>query len=197
MSKSPSPESSSHTFLKFLALGFPLLVLAGLIACGGSSVTHLSTGGGGGGGGGSRTVNDMLFAADFNKIASNPKGWCPTDSAGNVAAVTTLRIWDSGIKWANIETAPGVYDWSKMDQTVTVLAPNTTRAMSVIYTFGNTPLPADVAAPEDGRTPARSPSVLAPAGFAPAGARAAAGLAGCAASSLGCGTFGVLDPLIQ
>ena len=115
MSKSPSPESSSHTFLKFLALGFPLLVLAGLIACGGSSVTHLSTGGGGGGGGGSRTVNDMLFAADFNKIASNPKGWCPTDSAGNVAAVTTLRIWDSGMKWANIETAPGVYDWSKMD----------------------------------------------------------------------------------
>jgi hypothetical protein len=140
MSKSPSPESSSNTFLKFLGLGLPLLVVAGLIACGGSSVTHLSTGGGGGGGGGSRTVNDMLFAADFNRIAGNSAGWCPTDSAGNVAAVTTLRIWDSGMKWANIETAPGVFDWSKMDLTVNTLATNSNCSMSIIYTLGNTPI---------------------------------------------------------
>lgn len=138
MSKSPSPESSSNTFLKFLGLGLPLLVVAGLIACGGSSVTHLSTGGGGGGG--SRTVNDMLFAADFNRIAGNSAGWCPTDSAGNVAAVTTLRIWDSGMKWANIETAPGVFDWSKMDLTVNTLATNSNCSMSIIYTLGNTPI---------------------------------------------------------
>ncbi len=41
MSKSPSPESSSRTFLKFLGLGLPQLVLAGLIACGGSSAVCL------------------------------------------------------------------------------------------------------------------------------------------------------------
>ncbi len=139
---SPSPESSSNAFLKFLRLIFPLLGLAGLIACGGSSTNSLNTGGGGGGGGGggSRTVNDMLFAADFNKIASNPAGWCPTDSLGNVAAVTTLRIWDSGMKWANIETAPGTFDWTKMDKTVNTLATNSHCAMSVIYTLGNTPI---------------------------------------------------------
>ena len=57
-----------------------------------------------------------------------------------MAAVTTLRIWDSGMKWANIRTAPGVFDWSKMDQTVTVLAQNPNCAMSIIYTLGNTPI---------------------------------------------------------
>jgi len=142
MSKSPSPESSSGTFLKFLRLILPPLLLAGLIGCGGSSANKesLGGGGGGGGGGGTRTVNDMLFAADFNRIAGNSAGWCPTDSAGNVAAVTTLRIWDSGMKWANIETAPGVYDWSKMDLTVNTLATNPNCTMGVIYTLGNTPI---------------------------------------------------------
>jgi hypothetical protein len=136
MSKSPSPESSSSPFLKFLRQIVPLLVLAGLIACGGGSSTpHLR----GGGGGGSRTVNDMLFASDFNRISGNQQGWCPTDSAGNVAAVTTLRIWDSGMKWADIEAASGVYDWSKMDHTVNTLATNPNCAMSVIYTVGNAP----------------------------------------------------------
>jgi hypothetical protein len=144
MSKSPSPASSSGTFLKFLRLILPPLLLAGLISCGGSSANKesLGGGGGGGGGGGSRTVNDMLFAADFNKIAGQAPGWCPTDSAGNVAAVTTLRIWDSGMKWANIETAPGVYDWSKLDPTVnnTLATINPNCSMSVIYTLGNTPI---------------------------------------------------------
>ncbi len=82
----------------------------------------------------------MLFAADFNRIAGNSAGWCPTDSADNVAAVTTLRIWDSGMKWANIETAPGIFDWSKMDLTVNTLATNSHCSMSVIYTLGNTPI---------------------------------------------------------
>jgi hypothetical protein len=139
MSMSPSPVSSSKSFQKFLSLILPLMALAGTIACGGSSKNTLTGGGGGGGGGGSRTVNDMLFAADFNRISGNTAGWCPTDSAGNVAAVTTLRIWDSGMKWADIETAPGTYDWTKIDLTVNTLATNPNCAMSVIYTVGNTP----------------------------------------------------------
>jgi hypothetical protein len=137
MSKSPSPVSSSNPFLNFLRLLFPVLVLAVMIACGGSSSSPRNVGGGGGG---SRTVNDMLFAADFNNIATHAAGWCPTDSAGNVGAVTTLRIWDSGMKWADIETASGSFDWSKMDLTVNTLATNPNCAMSVIYTHGNTPI---------------------------------------------------------
>jgi hypothetical protein len=130
-------------FVRFLRVIVPLLVVAGTISCGGASSGHTSPPGGGGGGGGGtqgvRTVNDMLFAADFNRITANGPGWCPTDSAGNTAAITTLRIWDSGMKWADIETAPGVFDWSNMDLTVNTLATNPNCLMSVIYTFGNTP----------------------------------------------------------
>jgi hypothetical protein len=43
------------------------------------------------------------------------------------------------MKWADIETAPGTYDWTKMDLTVNTLATNPNCAMSVIYTLGNTP----------------------------------------------------------
>jgi hypothetical protein len=138
MANSPSPASKCSSFLKVLRSIFPLLALAAMVSCGGVS-TRSNLGGGGGGGGGSRTVNDMLFASDFNRIAGNAPGWCPTDSAGKVAAVTTLRIWDSGMKWADIETGPGVYDWSKMDLTVNTLATNPNCAMGVIYTVGNTP----------------------------------------------------------
>ena len=135
MSNSPSPAPKCSSFLKVLSSIFPLLALAAIVSCGGVSARPNL----GGGGGGSRTVNDMLFASDFNRIAGNAPGWCPTDSAGNVAAVTTLRIWDSGMKWADIETGPGVYDWSKMDLTVNTLATNPNCAMGVIYTVGNTP----------------------------------------------------------
>jgi hypothetical protein len=98
-------------------------------------------------------VNDMLFAADFNNIATHSAGWCPTDSQGNVGAVTTLRIWDSGMKWANIETAAGTFDWSKMDLTVNTLATNPNCAMSIIYTHGNTPIWASTCAGQPDPSP--------------------------------------------
>jgi hypothetical protein len=136
MSKSPSPVPSSNPSLQFPRLILPVLVVAVMIACGGPSASPRRVGGGGG----SRTVNDMLFAADFNKISSNPAGWCPTDSQGNVGAVTTLRIWDSGMKWADIETAAGSFNWANMDHTVNTLATNPNCTMGIIYTVGNTPI---------------------------------------------------------
>src|SRR5579863_9261843 len=51
MSKSPSPTSHSHTFLKFVQLILLPLTLAGMVACGGSSNSPKLSGGGGGGGG--------------------------------------------------------------------------------------------------------------------------------------------------
>src|SRR5580698_1212463 len=139
MSKSPSPVPSSSPSIQFLRLVLPLLVVGAMIACGGPSGSPRNVGGGGGGQG-SRTVNDMLFAADFNKISGYASGWCPTDSQGNVAAVTTLRIWDSGMKWADIETASGSFNWGNMDHTVNTLATNPNCTMGVIYTVGNTPI---------------------------------------------------------
>ncbi|HEY3528275.1 MAG TPA: hypothetical protein VGK78_03930 [Nocardioides sp.] len=31
----------------------------------------------------------------------------------------SIRLWDAHVSWADIETAPGVYDWSRLDQLVT------------------------------------------------------------------------------
>ena len=27
----------------------------------------------------------------------------------------SLRLWDAGVTWPDIETSPGVYDWSRLD----------------------------------------------------------------------------------
>jgi hypothetical protein len=30
----------------------------------------------------------------------------------------SLRLWDAGVTWADVETSPGVYDWSRLDSLV-------------------------------------------------------------------------------
>ncbi len=47
-----------------------------------------------------------------------------------------LRLWDSSVSWRDIETAPGKYDWSKMDQTIAMAR---TTGAAVMYVLGNTP----------------------------------------------------------
>jgi hypothetical protein len=140
MSKSPSPGLNINAFVKFLRDIFPLLVLAGLIACGGggSTSSHVINGGGGsGGGGGARGASSLLFAADFNALP--PPVWCPTDSDNNIASITTLRIWDSQEKWSDVETSDGTFDFSKMDNTINNLVTNPGCTMGVIYTVGSIP----------------------------------------------------------
>jgi hypothetical protein len=137
MSKNPSPGSRGNLFVKFLRSIFPLLVLAGLMACGGGTGTSNVTSGGGGGGGGARGASSMLFASDFNALP--PKVWCPTDSGNNVASITTLRIWDSQEKWSDVEPSDGIFDFSKMDTTINSLVTNPSCTMGVIYTVGSIP----------------------------------------------------------
>jgi hypothetical protein len=147
-----SPKSTVGVVLfGLLGLAFSLCMLAGMVSCGGSSSNETNQGGGGGGG--SRTINDMLFAADFKELTSYSAGWCPTDSKGNVAAVSTLRIWDSGMKWQDLEASANQFNWSNLDFTVNTLATNPNCPMKIIYTVGATPEWASVCAGQPDPSP--------------------------------------------
>jgi hypothetical protein len=73
-----------------------------------------------------------FFGADFN----NGNTWPPTDSQKKAAKLGSMRMWDSGVKWGQIETAPGVYDWTKLDAYVDKAI---ALHYDVLYTFGDTP----------------------------------------------------------
>jgi hypothetical protein len=50
--------------------------------------------------------------------------------------ISALRLWDSGVQWADINTAPGVYDFRALDAW---LAMASAHHVEVLYTFGKTP----------------------------------------------------------
>jgi parallel beta helix pectate lyase-like protein len=91
-----------------------------------------------------------LFAAGWNSISGTPPPptWCPTDSTGAIAKVSVMRLWDSGVKWSQLESGNGTYNWNKMDAVLKTgnaytgnvpLVANPSCPMSVIYTVGGTP----------------------------------------------------------
>jgi hypothetical protein len=49
----------------------------------------------------------------------------------------TVRLWNAGTAWYNLETASGTYDWSTLDAWLDMIAEH--QPTQVIYTFGNTP----------------------------------------------------------
>ena len=77
-------------------------------------------------------VQQSFFGADFN----GAKVWPPTDGQNQVATLTGLRLWDSGIKWGQLNTSNGVYNWSGLDNW---LDRAESANMDVLYTFGDTP----------------------------------------------------------
>lgn len=48
----------------------------------------------------------------------------------------SLRVWDSGCHWRQIETSPGVYDWTALDA---VVAACEAAGIEVMYTLGQAP----------------------------------------------------------
>ena len=48
----------------------------------------------------------------------------------------SVRLWDAGVMWRNIETSPGEYDWSVLDAEVETARD---RGQKVVYVFGGTP----------------------------------------------------------
>lgn len=82
----------------------------------------------------------QIQGGDFNGPLA-PGKFPPKDSNGSVMQISILRVWDSGQKWGQINTASGVYNWTQMDSIVNGL-PSTvglTGPMDIEYTFGYTP----------------------------------------------------------
>lgn len=48
-----------------------------------------------------------------------------------------LRLWDIGVTWANVNPAPDVYDWTRLDQTLEIARTNGTA--NFLYVLGMTP----------------------------------------------------------
>lgn len=78
------------------------------------------------------TVKESFFGADFNGFGV----WPPTDGLKQVATLGSVRLWDDNVKWAQIETSTGVYDWSGLDSHISKVQ---AQHADVLYTIGNTP----------------------------------------------------------
>ncbi len=126
MAKISPPASQRNPFLKFLQRAVPLLTLAGLISCGGSSSTPSGRGGGGGGGGGGGADCKQPVAFPTSPVSQLGVGQTVPDTfldlhlgSSSIQWPTVpfggLRLWDTATGWAQINTANGVYDWSTLD----------------------------------------------------------------------------------
>jgi hypothetical protein len=80
----------------------------------------------------SGTIQQSFFGADFNGFGT----WPPTDGQGKTATLGGVRLWDDDVKWADLNTADGVYDWSEMD---TWISKAQDESFDVLYTLGDTP----------------------------------------------------------
>jgi hypothetical protein len=61
-----------------------------------------------------------------------------TDARGwPQAPVGSVRLWDNGVAWNEIETAPGVFDWTRLDGLVAKARAN---GASVLLVLGQTPV---------------------------------------------------------
>ncbi len=82
--------------------------------------------------------------AAFAQINSNFFGLAISGNAGvawpsNIAqplAVSTVRLWDSGTRWDQLETSNGVYAWGPLDIMLSQAKANN---QTVLYTFGGVP----------------------------------------------------------
>jgi hypothetical protein len=78
------------------------------------------------------TIKESFFGAGFNGF----QVWPPTDGQRQIATLGGIRLWDDGVKWAQIETAKGVYDWGKLDS---IISKAQAQHVDVLYSFGDTP----------------------------------------------------------
>jgi hypothetical protein len=87
------------------------------------TVNNVSTGG---------TVALSFFSAGFN--GNSP--WPGTTGLNQAATLAGIRLWDDGLKWSEINTSDGVYDWSSLDSW---FGDAEATGQDVLYTFGATP----------------------------------------------------------
>ena len=86
------------------------------------------------------TIPQSFFGADFNSA----KNWPPTDGMNETATLGGIRLWDDGVKWGQLNTADGIYDWTPLDNWLDRAASSN---VDVLYTFGDTPQFAAITTP--------------------------------------------------
>ncbi len=77
-------------------------------------------------------IQESFFSADFHGFGT----WPPTDGLKQVATLGGIRLWDSGVKWAQIETSNGVYNWAELDNWMSKAQ---AQHVDVLFTIGDTP----------------------------------------------------------
>ncbi len=77
-------------------------------------------------------IQKTFFGASFNFFTT----WPPTDGLGRVATLGAIRLWDDKVKWGQINTAQGSYDWSVLDGYISQVQ---SLNADILYTFGDTP----------------------------------------------------------
>jgi hypothetical protein len=77
-------------------------------------------------------ITESFFGASFNFFTI----WPGTDGLGRVANLGAVRLWDDKVKWGQINTAAGVYDWSTLDGYISMAQ---SQHLDILYTFGDTP----------------------------------------------------------
>jgi len=81
----------------------------------------------------STKITQSFFSADF---LLNGLVWPGTDGLGRIATLGGIRLWDDDVKWGQINTSAGVYDWTQMDSWIAMAQ---SQHLDVLYTFGDTP----------------------------------------------------------
>jgi len=141
--RSPRPQSMAE----FLGLILALSIAAALMSCGGGAATSHFSGGGGGGGGGAgpnctqptpvttapnatNGVGQVVPATFMDMHLGNPNAAWPTVSFGG------LRLWDTGTGWAEVNTAKDQYDFSQIDNFVSLAQQH---GVDLLYNLARTP----------------------------------------------------------
>lgn len=105
-----------------------LLLAAGLSGCSGGSSS-----------GGSQSSTTMSDSSGPIKIGSDFFGVHDSDPLGAAwpqAPVGSLRVWDAGAAWNQIETSPGVFDFTRLDAIVSAARSHNADTLIVL---GQTP----------------------------------------------------------
>jgi PKD repeat protein len=74
-------------------------------------------------------IPSTFFGLHILHAVNGTTPW-PSDPFG------TLRLWDSGVDWHEINTSQGVYDWTNFDRWMTLARQHNAE---VVYTFGRVP----------------------------------------------------------
>jgi len=76
-----------------------------------------------------RITADLFGTHHWGLGQPEPRGWPQ-------APIGAVRLWDNGVSWREIETAPGTFDWSRTDA---LIAQARSHGASVLLVLGQTP----------------------------------------------------------